>query len=88
MNAIGTQLRDPIDLGLGTGPIAYGSKNKWTPPRKWGGVPLVITTLSFGLSKENGRAVAGRDNRTFLTRPNYQTARTGAGKLCSFSLFS
>ena len=37
MNVIGTQLRDLMKLG--TDPMAVGGINKWTPPRKSGGIP-------------------------------------------------
>ena len=55
MNTIGTQLRD---LALGTEPMAYGSINKWTPPRKSGGIPGVST--GFSLSMEIKQTGAGR----------------------------
>ena len=85
VNAIGTQLGDPINSGCGTDPMAYDGINKWTPPRKSGGIPLVSTR--FSLSVESGQADAGRDDRTRLARPNSQEERTGTGKY-EFSLFS
>ena len=63
--------------------MAFGSTNKWTPPRKSGGIPCVSTI--FNLNVENEQADAGQDGRTRLARPNSQ-ARTGTGK-SSFSLF-
>ena len=50
--------------------------NKWTPPRKAGGIPRVSTR--FSLSTEKEQAYAGRDNQTRLARPRTQ-ARTGTG---------
>ena len=38
VNAIGTQVRDPINWGLAGWRMAV-SINKWTPPRKSGGIP-------------------------------------------------
>ena len=38
VNAIGTQLRDPMNSGLTRWRMAV-SINKWTPPRKSGGIP-------------------------------------------------
>ena len=38
VNAIGTQLRDPINLGLTRWRMVV-KKNKWTPPRKSRGIP-------------------------------------------------
>ena len=52
--------------------MAYGGLNKWTPPRKSGGIPRV--SIRFSLSIENEQADAGRDGRPRLARPNYQGA--------------
>ena len=52
MNAICTQLRDPIDSGL-TRWRTYGGENKWTPSRTSGGIPRVRTR--FSLSVEMSR---------------------------------
>ena len=82
MNAIGTQLRDLIELGLD--PMADDGINIWTPPRESGGIPRVSTR--FSLSVENDQVDAGRDGRTHLATPNSQ-ARTGTRKY-SLSLFS
>ena len=51
MNAIGTQLRDPINSGLTRCRMAF--LNKWTPPRNSGGIHLVSTR--FSLSMEMSR---------------------------------
>ena len=58
--------------------------NKWTLPRKSGGIPQVSTRFSLEYGDE--QADAGWDCRTRLARPNSQ-ARTGTGDN-SFSLFS
>ena len=53
MNVIvGTQLRDPINWGLTQWRMAV-QINKWTPPRKSGGIPQVSTI--FSLNKELSR---------------------------------
>ena len=49
--------------------MAYGGKNKRTPPR---------VCTRFSLSMENEQADAGQDGQTCLARPNSQ-ARTGIG---------
>ena len=83
MNAIDTQSCDLMKLG--TDPMTYGDIDKWTPPRKSGGIPLVSTRFSLGV--ENKEANAGRDGRTSLARPCYQALlRTGTGEYL-FSLF-
>ena len=41
--------------------MADDGTNKWTPPRKSGGIPLVSTT--FSLSIENEQTDAGRDDQ-------------------------
>ena len=64
--------------------MAVDGINKWTPPWKAGGIPLV--SARFHLSVENEQDDAERDDQTCLARPNSQ-ARTGTGKY-SFSLFS
>ena len=58
MNAIGTQLRDPINSGLTRWRMAV-SINEWTPPRKSGGIPWVSTR--FSLSMENEKEPVSRD---------------------------
>ena len=80
VNAIGTQLRDPINSGLTRWRMAV-TINEWAPPRKAGG-----TSTEFSMSNESRQAGAGRDGRTRLAKPNSQ-ARKGTGT-CSFSLFS
>ena len=66
MNAIGTKLLDPINLGLTqlwlTGcvdAVAESGRN-----------PVVSKRRSLGV--ENERVNAGRDDRTCLARPNSQ----------------
>ena len=83
MNAIGTQLHDPIKSGLTRRRMPV-QITIWTPPWKSGGIPGVSTR--FSLSMENEQPDAGRESRTCLTRPNSQ-ARAGTGEY-SFSLFS
>ena len=48
MSAIGTQLRDPINSGL-TRCRMVVSINKWTPPRRSGGIPQVSTRFSLSM---------------------------------------
>ena len=48
VNAIGTQLRDPINSGL-TRWRTYGGENKWTPSRTSGGIPRVRTRFSLSV---------------------------------------
>ena len=48
VNAIGTQLRDPINSGLTRWRMAV-SINKWTPPRNSGGIPQVSTISSLNM---------------------------------------
>ena len=57
--------------------------NKWTPPRKAGGIPWLSTR--FSMSVENEQADAGRDGQTCLARPDSR-ARTRTRKTI-FSLF-
>ena len=52
VNAIGTQLREPINLGLTRWRMAVYI-NKWAPPRNSGGIPYVSTR--FSLSMEMSR---------------------------------
>ena len=52
VNAVGTQLRDPINSGLTRWRMAVWI-NKWTPPRKSGGIPWESTR--FSLSMEMSR---------------------------------
>ena len=52
MNAIGMQLRDPINSGLARWGMAV-EINKWTPPLNSGGIPSVSTM--FSLSMEMSR---------------------------------
>ena len=83
MNAIGTQLRDPINLGLTRRRMAVLNKQIDAAAE------LVRNPVSkHQIQPENGdeQADAGRDCRTRLARPNSQ-ARTGTGKY-SFPLFS
>ena len=53
MNDISTQLRDLINLGLTRWRMAV-QINKWTPPRKSGGIPQKVSTR-FSLSMEMRR---------------------------------
>ena len=46
MDAIGTQLRDPINSGLTDGVWRF---HKWTPPRNSGGIPYVSTRFSLSM---------------------------------------
>ena len=48
INAIATQMHDPINSGLN--PMAYGGTNKWAPPRKSG---VIAVRTRFSLSVEN-----------------------------------
>ena len=57
VNAIGTQLRDPINSALTQWRMAV-QINKWTPPRKSRGIPLVSTRFSPSMGNE--QADAGR----------------------------
>ena len=47
--------------------MAHGGINKWTPPRKSGGIPRVSTRFSLGV--ENEQADSGRDGRTDYWQP-------------------
>ena len=77
VNAIGTQLRDPINSGLTRWCMAVYI-NKWTPSRNSGGIPLASTRFSLSMYGDE-QADVGRDCRIRLARPNSQ-ARTGTGK--------
>ena len=52
--------------------MVYGGINKWTPPRKSGGIPCAITR--FSLSVEIEQADAGRDGRTRLAETKFSGA--------------
>ena len=83
MNAIGTPWRDPINSGLTrwriTVYVDVVAESGRDPVSKH-------QPIRFSLDVENGRANAGEDGRTRLSRPKSQ-ARTGTGKT-TFSLFS
>ena len=83
MNAIGTQLRDPINSGLARWRMAVFYKYM-DAAAELGRNPASKhqTQPEYG----NEQADAGLDCRTHLARPNSQ-ARTGTGEY-SFSLFS
>ena len=51
--------------------MAVDGINKWTPPRKSGGISRIRTRLN--LSVENEQADAGLDGRTRLARLQYTT---------------
>ena len=71
MNVIGTRYRESINSGL----------NKWTPPRKSGGIPRLSTRFSLGM--ENEQTDAGQDGQTRLARRNFQARRrTGKYSFC------
>ena len=83
MNAIGTQLRDPINSGLARWRMAAFNEQ----------IDAAAELGRNSVSKhqiqptcENEQTDAGRDGRTRLARPNSQ-ARTRTEKY-SFSLFS
>ena len=82
MNAIGSQLRDPISSGLArwrltvhVDAVAESGRNTVSKHQ-----------VRFSLSVDNERADAGRDGRTRRARPNSQ-ARMETGKK-TFSLLS
>ena len=82
MNVIGTQLRDPINLGLARSRTAVENINDTT-------AEIGRNTVSkHPISPEYGdeQAEAGRDGYARLGRSNSQ-ARTGTGEY-SFSMFS
>ena len=83
VNAIGTQLRDPISSGLTLWRMAV--LNKYVDvAAELGRNPVSKHQIQPEYGDE--QADAGRDCRTRLARPNSQ-ARTRTGKY-SFSLFS
>ena len=53
MNAIGTQMHDPINSGLARLRMAVFSSD-WTPPRNSGGIPSYIS-IRFSPSMEMSR---------------------------------
>ena len=75
MNAIGTQLRDPINSGLIRWRMAV-SINEWTPPRELAGMPKVSTrsSLSMEMSKLtlDGNAEPVPRDQIFLRREREQ----------------
>ena len=83
MNAIGTQLRDPINSGLT--PWRMAVLNKYMDAAaELGRNPVSKHQIQPEYGDE--QADTGRDSRTRLARPISQ-ARTGTGKYY-FSLFS
>ena len=74
MNAICTQLRDPINLGL---PMAYGGLNKYMDAAAELGRNSV-RNHQIQPEYRDEQADAGRDCRNRLARPNSQ-ARTRTG---------
>ena len=83
MNAIGAQLRDPINSGLTQWPLAV-LNIIMDAAAKIGRNPVCKHQIQLEYGDE--QADAGRDCRTRLARPNSQ-ARTRTGKY-SFFLFS
>ena len=83
MNAIGTQLRNPINSGLARWRMAVLNK-KMDAAAELGRNP--VSKNQIQPEYEDEQANAGPDCRTRLARPNSQ-ARTRTGKY-SFSLFS
>ena len=87
MNAIGTQLRDPVNSGLARWRMADGvwRSKEVDAPAEIGRNPA---SKHQKIQPEDGneQADAGRDCQNRLSRPNSQ-ARTGTGKY-SFSMFS
>ena len=82
VNAIGTQLCDPINSGMARWRMAvsYGGNAVTEIERK----PVSKhQPIRFSLSVENERADAGRDGQACLARPTFQ-ARTGTGKYSFF----
>ena len=79
MNAIGPQLRDPMNSGLTVDPMAVDSI--WMDVVAESGKnersPRVSTRSSLGV--ESGRPDAGSDGLTCLARPDSQE-RTGIGE--------
>ena len=83
MNAIGTQLRDPINSGLTRWRMAVLNK-EMDANAELGRNPVSKRQIQPEYGDE--QADAGRDCRTRLAGPNFQ-AQTRTGKY-SFSLFS
>ena len=83
MNAIGTQLRDPINAGLARWRMAVLNKYM-DAAAELGRNPVSKHQIQPEYGDE--QADAGRDCRVHLVRPNSH-ARTRTGKY-SFSLFS
>ena len=84
MNAIGAQLRDPINSGLTHWRMAVFNIIIMDAAAEIGKNPVCKHQIQPEYGDE--QADAGRDCRTRLARPNSQ-ARTRTGKY-SFSLFS
>ena len=76
MNAIGTQLRDPINSGLTRWRMAVSNK-EIDVAVELGGDP--VSKHQIQPEYGDGQADEGRDCRTRLARPNSK-ARTGTGK--------
>ena len=74
MNAIVTQLRDPINSGLTRWRMAV-QVNKWTLPRKSGGIPHQIQP-KYGDEQTD----AGRDCRT-VSRDQFFRRERGQGNI-------
>ena len=83
MNAIGTQLRDPINSGLTRWRMSV-LNNSMDAAAELGRNP--VSKHQIQSEYGDGQADAGQDCRTRLARTNSQ-ARTRTGKY-SFSLFS
>ena len=83
MNAIGTQMRDPMNSGLTRWRMAVLNR-QLDAAAELGRNPVSKHQIQPECGDE--QAVAGRDCRIRLARPNSQ-ARTRTGKY-SFSLFS
>ena len=81
MNAVGTQLRDPINSGLTRWRVAVLSK-KMDAAAELGRNPV----SNYQIQLEYEQTDAGRDCRTRLARPSSH-AQTRTGKYY-FSLFS
>ena len=77
MNAIGTQLRDPINLGLARWRMAV-QINIWTPPGNSGGTPQVSTR--FSLSMEMSRLTRDGTAETVTRDQILRHERTGTGE--------
>ena len=77
VNAVGTQLRGPINSALARRRMTV-EINKWTPPRTSGGIPYVSTR--FSLSVENEQGGAGQAGGTRLASSILRRER-GQGKV-------